>query len=251
MKALNTYLRIIQLIAITYSSIFAQAVGMYGFDPECTETGYKSLAGNMISRSKEFSAYSEPTFPRSDSGEKNGEKMVMSGDCTGSLRFLGGKEGCGKFLISESFAIHMDKHFNKCVAEGSKKSGISSQIKYVELTNVGTFSDRNIRNHKGTGSAKSLHAVARAIDFNDIIVHHDGGTQKFTVGIKPKTDFELAFQMCWSATIPTGANCEPGKEAYSKGKFYGSLGSEFYQGAFKHLHVSLPYCPKRQGFAFQ
>lgn len=229
---------------------------------DCAPSAAESSVKVIIDAAKEVGADTGPAFARTKASKRNSEPMVTIDNCKGRIRFLRNKSKCvNKPIISTALAEHMDKHFTKCAQQGLAKIGETSRIDFVELTDVGIFSNRNIINHLGRkSSTKSLHAAARAVDFTELrVTLANGQKRSFKVGrakaSKSEKAFETEFQSCWSTTVKSGSNCTTGKKGYKKSngqkRYYGSLGAEFYGGAFAHLHLSLPYCPRRGGYSLQ
>lgn len=175
----------------------------------------------------------------------NGEKLVSLSSC-GSIRLISGdktkkNEGtCDPLVTSESFSKVLMTQMPLCIAEGVKSAGIKTPIKKTNVYNAGS-----LRTENPGRSRLSLHFAARAIDIWDIDVQFTDGTWlKTPMRVESKNKpFYKSFNACWARlTVAAMKKIDP--------KCDGLSGMIDCRDANHrdHVHLSLPYCPKKSGW---
>lgn len=157
--------------------------------------------------------------------------------------------------MSLALADFINQNMSPCVQQAMSSLGIGNEISKIHIKHAGIRGDEN-------HSTKSLHAVLRAIDINELEVElNDSSNVKFNVvagwsGIlarkkgkalttaqKQSVEFYSQFRRCWANKLVEQNQCQ------NKGalKMRGSVGWEDPDHR-NHLHLSLPYCPANNGF---
>lgn len=131
--------------------------------------------------------------------------------------------------ISRPFHHFLRRNMKSCVQQSTKKD-----VHHVNLIHVGIAGDKN-------HTSRSLHSVNRAIDIKTFeITYKDGSTEKIHSNQQlVRQDFFQKFAMCWSSAI-VSQNSSPCPGSIPKG-YVGRESPKHRQ----HIHISLPYCPRK------
>ncbi|MBY0385879.1 hypothetical protein K2X05_12040 [bacterium] len=152
------------------------------------------------------------------------------------------EKNCSPIEVDKAFGELLMSDLPICIAEGVKASGVTKKIKRTNIYNDGTFADRDT----SSGSI-SLHANARAIDINRIDVQFEDNTwlnTPMTINSK-KNAFYVNFNKCWVNRTIARMKKESTKSChYFKGVI--DCKDKYHTN---HVHLSMPYCPRRRGFA--
>ncbi len=177
---------------------------------------------------------------------------VKWNECDSALpgNYLGLSCNQGRFM-DDVFVGFLKENLLKCVNAGVAKVGGQPAVK-TYILHDGTSPD-------GAHDKNSLHAAGRAVDLlvvsavdangqkRDFDFRATSPSHKTTPSCVPaNTDnckFWEGFRRCWG-NIHTARNC-PLRPA---GQPTGSLGWEDKKHVAHHLHTSMPFCPKSNGF---
>lgn len=133
--------------------------------------------------------------------------------------------------ISVILKTYMENHFLVCTNEALKNYNGKSAID-LHVTHDGIQGDAN-------HSPKSLHAEARAIDVDSLVITYSGGVSE-RLKFKGSThqSFFNSFRTCWGRKVNSINGCPL---INGNPSLTGSIGKE--DGNHQnHLHVSVPYC---------
>ncbi len=186
------------------------------------------------------------TTRRTGSRAAGGEILTRLESC-GSLRMILGKKSrraagrstCAPLTIAESFVPTLMSQLPTCIREGATAKGINKQIKSSDIYNAGAYGQRS-------GETYSMHEAGRGFDIYQIDVTFADGTKLYspmTIS-KKNDDFYKGFNKCWerltSAVMSRmSSRCR---------NYVGLLDCNDNRAHHDHVHVSLPYCPKKAGF---
>jgi len=214
---------------------------------QCYEyTGCRGQEDRMLDLSPEDPALSPSNMAFSqDAGVKNGEPMVKWNECssstgvTGSYVGAGGRSRCGQRPMSKEFSDFLNQNLQKCVnlalAQIGKKPSVT-----LHIDHKGILADTR-------HNSKSNHSVGRAIDISGFEVTMEDGTKKLLKYSKSsqkgslESQFFPQFRSCWSKKMEQAKSNCPGRDPK------GSIGHEDHRHTH-HLHISLPYCPRKGGY---
>lgn len=175
----------------------------------------------------------------------HGEKLVNLRSC-GKLTFISGdkvdgnRSKCDTLLTAESFVSTLMTQMPFCIQEAVIAKGITKPIKKSNIYNGGS-----IRTEPAYGDL-SLHYKARAIDVWQIdVIFEDGSSLKTPMKIQSKNDvFYKKFNACWERLTKAkmkkiNTQCQ---------RYDGALDCNYNKAHHTHVHLSLPYCPKKTGY---
>lgn len=167
-----------------------------------------------------------------------GERLSSLKSC-GLIRFVNGiKRGnntrCEEVEIANSFAAQLMKNLPLCMAEGAKAAGKNSKIVSSNIYNAGAYSNRPVYGKK----KMSMHSTGRAIDIYQMdMTFADGTKMNVPMMISHKNHpFYKTFNSCWQKKMSTKCG--------SKG-----IIDCKDPGHHDHVHLSMPFCPRKAGFA--
>lgn len=173
-----------------------------------------------------------------------GEKLVNIKSCN-SIQFITGMKGanqnkCDELKTAESFAGVLMEQLPICIQEGVAAKGINKPIKKSKVYNAGS-----LRTRTPPRGDLSLHYAARAIDIWNIDVFFEDGTSlKTPMNINSKNDaFYKKFNSCWERLTK-----ERMKKKNSQCQRYDGVIDCADRDHRTHVHLSLPYCPKKSGY---
>lgn len=134
----------------------------------------------------------------------------------------------GISVILKSF---MDTHFLTCTNEALKNFNGKTAID-LHVQHDGIQGDAR-------HSPRSLHAEARAVDVDSMVVTYSGGvSERLSFKGTKHQAFYNSFRSCWGEKVRTHNGCPIAGGSISK---TGSIGKED-RNHQNHLHVSVPYC---------
>ncbi len=182
---------------------------------------------------------------RSAGSRADGEDLVNIRSCN-SIIFISGprgtnnRNGCDELKTARSFADTLMHQLPLCIAEGVRASGISKPIKNTKIYNA-----HSVRSTPQTSDCRSLHYKGRAFDIWGMDVTFEDGTTLYTkMHIDHRSrPFYKEFNKCWERETKavmrrTNRQCER----------YDGLLDCADRDHRDHVHVSLPYCPKKPGY---
>ncbi len=148
-------------------------------------------------------------------------------------------------MVTEEFSDFMMQQMPKCVSEGLKAQGHSANFK--KLVIIGdTYANREIRG----GSRMSMHSTGRGIDLWDLNIVLENG-QKYDVNMtrasfksSKYSKFYKTFVACWQNANKSRCSGKSGLTRRS-----GALDCTFNSAHHNHVHLSMPFCPRKSGIA--
>lgn len=133
--------------------------------------------------------------------------------------------------ISVILKNFMEDHFLTCANEGLKNYNGKTAID-LHVQHDGIQGDAR-------HSPRSLHAEARAVDVDSIVVTYSGGvSERLSFKGSKHQNFFNGFRSCWGQKVKTHNGCPTAGGSIAK---TGSIGKED-KNHQNHLHVSVPYC---------
>lgn len=124
--------------------------------------------------------------------------------CARDAIIRGGKGNrCGVDHVHPAFAKHLEYHFMNCVKAAAAAAGLPEPARAF-IQHSGCYANRSKRGGRGT----SLHAHARALDINGIVLQDDGGN---TIGRMSSHVYQYSgknkamydqFRSCWREKLP-------------------------------------------------
>jgi flagellum-specific peptidoglycan hydrolase FlgJ len=175
-----------------------------------------------------------------DRGKIRGDQQVMWDECDKGNGITGsyGNARCNKRQISKELLDFMGSNFSDCVEQGSHSYGIKKEVASIHIKHAGVAGDKN---HSG----RSYHAINRAVDISALMVTYKDGSKMSFSGSKQikQGSFFNKFRSCWSSRL-----IDANRPAYCPGSEpKGCIGHEDSDHKH-HLHISVPFCPKRSDF---
>ncbi len=206
---------------------------------------------NLTAASAAAAAPATPTRDytvRSAGSRADGEALVNLRSCN-SIVFISGqrsnrnRNNCDTLKTAGSFVETLMRQLPLCIAEGVRASGISKPIKNTKVYNA-----HSLRTTRQTSDCRSIHYKARALDIWGMDVTFEDGTNLYTkMHIDDRNrPFYKEFNKCW----------ERETKAAMRREYPSSRRCHSYDGLIDcsrsdhrdHVHVSLPYCPKKTGY---
>ena len=157
-------------------------------------------------------------------------------ECEGNVtgNYIGA--GCTSRKMHDEFLPFMKAHVLRCTNAGLDRVG-GGQTTKLHVIHKGVFADSR-------HSRRSLHAVGRALDIQQIVI--DGRSYDFRKTSDTSTvdrKFFEGFRQCWHS-----AHKQRGCPNRDSGHPVGTLGWEDKNHKGLHLHASMPWCPASRGF---
>jgi hypothetical protein len=154
----------------------------------------------------------------------------------GALKFgFNGK--CEPIDVAKDFAPVLLEQIPKCVNQALRLDH-EAPAASIFIEHMGTYQNRKV-----AGSSRvSMHATGRAIDVSKIIIKTTSGktiTHKMTIGSRREA-FYGNFNKCWTTYQGTKAQCHP-----RGGGMIDCKDSDHHD----HVHLSLPFCPRKSGIS--
>jgi hypothetical protein len=153
------------------------------------------------------------------------------------------RNDCDTLTTAQSFVATLMRQLPLCVGEGVRASGVTKPIKQTKVYNAGSL--RTGRDNRGN---LSLHFAARALDIWQIdVIFEDNTTLNTPMTVASKNrPFYKKFNACWKRET----------EAALRRQYPNNRSCHGYDGVIDcrrrdhhdHVHVSLPYCPKKRGY---
>ncbi len=148
-------------------------------------------------------------------------------------------------MVTEEFSDYMMKQMPKCVSESLKAQGRNANFK--KLTIIGdTYANREIRG----GGRMSMHSTGRGIDLVDLNIVLNNG-EKYNVDMTRSSfksgkysKFYKTFVTCWQNANKSRCAGQSGLTPRS-----GALDSTYNSLHYAHVHLSMPFCPRKPGIA--
>ncbi|MCC6138243.1 MAG: extensin family protein [Bdellovibrionaceae bacterium] len=145
--------------------------------------------------------------------------------------------------LSEVLVNEMNKDFGKCVQESATAAGMG-KVTDINVSHMGGYRDRRV-NNGGRSKSWSLHATGRALDIGRIDIVAGGKTHRIpmTKGTndgrngRAGSRFYKTFNACWAKNNKNSCGTKSILDCN-----YNSLHHD-------HVHISLPYCPRKPGIA--
>lgn len=146
--------------------------------------------------------------------------------------------------LSVEFVKKMNEILPNCVAKAANAAGYSGTVSHIKIENMGGYNNRRMRN----GRKMSMHSTGRALDISGFEVTIGG--QKLDVpmtaasyrGGGKKKAFYTTFAKCWSEGVKNRCGNEGVIDCHSGSRSLNRLHHD-------HLHVLLPFCPRKAGIA--
>lgn len=133
--------------------------------------------------------------------------------------------------ISVILKNFMQDHFLKCTNQGLKGYNGKTAAD-LHITHDGIQGDAN-------HSSRSLHAAARAIDIDSMVITYSNGTsERLSYGKKNHRIFFENFRSCWGQVVRRHNNCPYYR---NNPRLTGSIGHEDANHQ-RHVHISVPHC---------
>jgi hypothetical protein len=157
-------------------------------------------------------------------------------ECEGNVtgNYIG--VGCTSRKMHDEFLPFMKANVLRCTNAGLDRVG-GGQTAKVHVIHKGVFADPR-------HSRRSLHAVGRALDIQQIVV--GGKSYDFRKTSNTSTvdrKFFEGFRQCWHS-VHKLRGC-PNRDS---GHPVGTLGWEDKNHKGLHLHASMPFCPSSRGY---
>lgn len=158
-------------------------------------------------------------------------------ECEGDVTGNYSGAGCTTRKIHDDFLPFLKQNAIRCTNAGLAAVGAASVAK-VHIVHDGVVADSR-------HSRRSLHAIGRAIDIQQI----KAGGRSFDFRVtsnKPDSadrKFYEGFRQCWHS-IHVQRGCPRRDSGYP----VGTIGWEDRNHRSHHLHASMPYCPSSRGF---
>jgi hypothetical protein len=153
------------------------------------------------------------------------------------------RTACDTLTTAKSFVPTLMRQLPLCIAEGVRASGVSKPIKQTKIYNAGS-----LRTGRDKSGDLSLHYAARALDIWQIDVIFEDNTAlntPMTVASK-KNPFYKKFNDCWEReTVSALRRQYPNNRRCHN---YDGLIDCSRRDHRDHVHVSMPYCPKKRGY---
>ena len=150
---------------------------------------------------------------------------------------------CDTLTTAQSFVATLMRQLPLCVAEGVRASGVTKPIKQTKIYNAGS-----LRTTPRPSGNLSLHYAARALDIWQIdVVFEDNTTLNTPMTVDSKNrPFYKKFNDCWEReTVAALRRQYPNNRSCHS---YDGLIDCSQRDHRDHVHVSLPYCPKKSGY---
>jgi len=206
-------------------------------------SGCRSQEDRMEDFNHDSPALASGAMNFTPAGRSNkGEEMVDWNECgngggiTGSYVGSGGRSKCSKRRMSKEFSEFLNGNVQKCVNLALAKIGKKPSAS-LHMDHKGILADTR-------HSSRSNHSVGRAIDIASFEVQMEDGSKKLLKYSEAKksgtieSKFFPQFRACWGEKMKQAKSSCPGRDPK------GTIGHEDH--AHKHhLHLSLPYCPRK------
>lgn len=157
-----------------------------------------------------------------------------SGNVTGNYS---GYKCVNQRKMAEEFRPFLMQNAVKCTNAGLARVGAAS-VSSIHIVHDGVQAD-------SAHSSRSLHALGRAIDIQQIKA--GGRSYDFRITSRQPNSadrkFYEGFRACWN-TLMVARGC-PRRQS---GAPVGTIGWEDRKHIGHHLHTSLPYCPSSRGY---
>lgn len=153
------------------------------------------------------------------------------------------RNDCDTLTTAQSFVSTLMRQLPLCVAEGVRASGYSKPIKQTKVYNA-----KSVRTGTDNDGNMSLHFTGRALDIWQIdVIFEDNTTLNTPMTVASKNlPFYKKFNDCWEReTVAALRRQYPNNRSCHS---YDGLIDCSRRDHRDHVHVSLPYCPKKTGY---
>ncbi len=207
------------------------------------------------SRPANLTATAAPATPTRDYTVRSAGRRAMLQEALSDVRscnslvFIEGakssrnRNDCDTLTTAQSFVATLMRQLPLCVAEGVRASGVTKPIKQTKIFNAGS-----LRGGARPSGNLSLHYAARALDIWQIdVVFEDNTTLNTPMTVASKNlPFYKKFNDCWEReTVAALRRQYPNNRSCHS---YDGLIDCSQRDHRDHVHVALPYCPKKRGF---
>lgn len=155
----------------------------------------------------------------------------------------GNRNDCDTLTTAQSFVSTLMRQLPLCVAEGVRASGVTKPIKQTKVYNAAS-----VRTGTDDDGNMSLHFAGRALDIWQIdVIFQDNTTLNTPMTVASKNlPFYKKFNDCWEReTVAALRRQYPNNRRCHS---YDGLIDCSRRDHRDHVHVSLPYCPKKTGY---
>ncbi|MBY0316757.1 MAG: extensin family protein [Bdellovibrionales bacterium] len=166
-----------------------------------------------------------------------GDSAVQVSGCGGNVTFGASSSRCGPLIFSSRFNSFLMENMPRCVNEALRSEGLPA-ASHIHVQNMGSYSYRAARG----SSQLSMHATGRSLDISAFNLTLSNG-QRVNVPMTIASGnrrFYNAFVQCWRTTIRgTQPGCRNSRVA-------GAIDCR-QRLHHDHVHISLPFCPRKPG----
>ena len=166
-----------------------------------------------------------------------GDSAVQVSGCGGNVTFGASSHRCGPLIFSSRFQSFLMDNLPRCVNEALRSEGLPT-ASHIHVQNMGSYSYRAARG----SSQLSMHATGRSLDISAFNLTLSNG-QRVNVPMTIASGnrrFYNAFVQCWRTTIRgTQPGCRNSRVA-------GAIDCR-QRLHHDHVHISLPFCPRKPG----
>lgn len=176
-------------------------------------------------------------------GKARGGDKLLRIENSGSLSFSPQQKS---LALSENLIKSINENLHVCVQNAANKAGFQGELSAIHIEHMGGWVDRRVKN-KSRSKPWSLHATGRALDISSIDFTMGGKKYKIPMTIdtyknkspykKSGSKFYKEFSSCWS------------KENTNKCGFRPTIDCTVNTLHHDHIHISLPFCPRKKGIA--
>jgi hypothetical protein len=146
--------------------------------------------------------------------------------------------------LSEKMVEHMNKVIPICVTEGVRSAGYSGTVSNINIAHYGGYVNRRVNNGRRGPRVMSMHSTGRSMDLSriDVVVGGKKLNIPMTIGSnsgrngRSESKFYKSFNECWKRHT---ARCNA----------KGILDCNHNRLHHDHVHISLPFCPRKRGIA--
>lgn len=232
---------------LLYMLVSAQTISVYAHADQNVFTGQDERGDDTV-RTSTVADDTPPSTPSSNfkirtgrsEGTGRGGDRLLELESTSKMSFFPRDIALSTVLIER-----MNKYFGKCVSDAAKAAGMGT-VTDINVSHMGGYVNRRINNgSKNPSRSWSLHSSGRALDIGRIDVVANGKTYRVPMtkashdgrnGREEKA-FYRAFTKCWSTNNKN--NCG------SKSLLDCNYNSKHHD----HVHIALPFCPRKRGIA--
>lgn len=171
---------------------------------------------------------------------RGGDRLIDVGS-TSTMSFFPRDLALSEVLVKE-----MDKNFGKCVQEAANAAGLRGTVTDINVAHMGGHNDRRINNgSRRRNRSWSLHSSGRALDIGRIDFTVGGKTLRvpMTIGSSrgrngsEESRFYKGFVACWKKNVVNRCGSKT------------VLDCNHNRLHHDHVHISVPFCPRKPGIA--